>query len=166
MPLIDAFRPDIDDGEAGFGRPDRIIADLGVALRVAKHAAAEIARAHLRAEADAEKRLALLQRHADPIDLAADEIVLVVGAHRAAENDAGGCSAIVSRQRVAEPRPPHVEPVAEFTQGVADASGRGMFLVQNDQDRQLHELTNSSASVGFLMSRRPQIQSPRARRML
>jgi hypothetical protein len=43
------------------------------------------------------------------------------------------------RQRLAEPRPPHVKRVAELLQGVAEASRRGMLLVQNDQDRMLHE---------------------------
>jgi hypothetical protein len=43
------------------------------------------------------------------------------------------------RQWIAEPRPPHVEPVAELAQGIADATGRGMLLVQNDQDRLLHD---------------------------
>ena len=42
---------------------------------------------HLRAEADAEERRLLLQRHADPVDLGANEVVLVVGAHRPAEDD-------------------------------------------------------------------------------
>src|ERR1700689_538986 len=43
------------------------------------------------------------------------------------------------RQRIAEPRPAHVEPVAELTQGIADTARRGMLLVQNDQDRLLHD---------------------------
>src|SRR5580692_694993 len=43
------------------------------------------------------------------------------------------------RQRIAEPRPAHVEPVAELAQGIADATGRGMLLVQDDQDRLLHD---------------------------
>jgi hypothetical protein len=90
VPLIDAFRPGLDKGKAGGGRPDRVIANLGMTVRVAKHFAAELPRAHLRAEADAEKGLVLFQRHRDPIDLAVDEIVVVVGAHRTAEDDGGG----------------------------------------------------------------------------
>src|SRR5579863_4326082 len=109
MPLIDAFRPDIDDGEAGFGRTDRVIADFGTALRMAKHPAAEMPRAHLRTKADAKERLVFFQGHADPFDLAANEIVLIVGAHRPAEDDAGRMFAHRLRQRVAKPRPPHVK---------------------------------------------------------
>ncbi len=82
---------------------------------------------HLRAEADAEERLVLAQRHADPIDLAADEIVLVVGAHRAAEDDGGGMIGHGRRQRIAEPRPAHVERIAELAQRVADAARRGVL---------------------------------------
>ena len=58
--------------------------------------AAEMVRQHLRAEADAEKRLFLLERHREPIDLAADEIVGIVRAHGAAENDGAGMAAMVS----------------------------------------------------------------------
>jgi len=89
VPLVDAFRPLLDDGKAGGGGPDRVIANLGAALGMAKHLAAELAREHLRAETDAEIGLVLAQRHGGQIDLAPDEIVLIVGAHRAAEDDAG-----------------------------------------------------------------------------
>src|SRR5579872_3808907 len=59
VPLIDAFRPDADGRETRFSRPDRVIADLGMAVRMAKDAAAQIARAHLRAEANTEEWLVL-----------------------------------------------------------------------------------------------------------
>src|SRR6185437_2861249 len=124
VPLIDAFRPDADGSEAGVGRPDRVIADFGVALGMAEHAAAEMPGAHLRAEADAEKRLLLPKRHADPADLAADELVLVVGAHGAAEDDGGGVVRHGVRQRLAEARPAHVERIAELPQRIADTARR------------------------------------------
>ena len=110
---------------------------------MAKHFAAELAREHLGAETDAEKRLALLERHADPIDLAPDEIVLVVGAHRTAEDDGAGMFRHGRRQRIAEARPAHVERVAELAQRIADAAGRGVLLVQDDQDRLLHDAGDS-----------------------
>jgi hypothetical protein len=43
------------------------------------------------------------------------------------------------RQPIAEARPPHVQRVAELLQSVAEAAGRRVLLVQNDQDRMLHE---------------------------
>jgi hypothetical protein len=107
---------------------------------VAKHVAAEMPGAHLRAEADTEKRLALLERHADPFNLAANEIVLVVGAHRAAENDAGRVLAHCVRQRVAKSRAANVERIAEIPQRVADTSGRRILRVQDNQNRLVHEL--------------------------
>jgi hypothetical protein len=61
VPLVDAFRPLLDDGKAGGGGPDRVIANLGAALGMAKHLAAELAREHLRAETDAEIGLVLAQ---------------------------------------------------------------------------------------------------------
>src|SRR5262249_13437434 len=90
----------------------------------------------LRAETNAEERLVLLQRHGCPLDFATYEFVVVVGAHRAAENNCRGMIAHSLRQRIAKARPAHVKPVPEPVQRVADSTGRGMFLVQNDQDRQ------------------------------
>jgi hypothetical protein len=43
-----------------------------------KDAGAETARTHLRAEANAEKRLALLQRHADPVTIKLTYLVSIV----------------------------------------------------------------------------------------
>ena len=109
------------------------------AARVAKHFAAKKFGAHLRAETDAEERLVVFYRHADPFDFAADVIVAVVDAHGAAENDRGGMLGHGRRQWIAEARPPHVQRVAELLQSVAEAAGRRVFLVQNGQDRMLHE---------------------------
>src|ERR1700727_750332 len=60
------------------------------------------------------------------------------------------------RQRIAEPRPAHVEPVAELAQGIADAARRGMLLVQNDQDRLLHD-PSIRTCVKPVLSRSPAI---------
>ncbi len=139
VPLIDLFRPGIDDGKTRIGRPDRVIADLGMTLRMRENLAAQRPGAHLRAEADAEERLVLLERNRDPVDLAADEIVGVVGAHRPAENHRAGMLRQARRQRIAEPRPAHVELVAELRQGTADTARRGMLLVQDDQNRLWHD---------------------------
>ena len=76
-----------------------MVADFGLALRVPIHAAAEMARQHLRAETDAQERLPLFQRDADPVDFAAHEVVLVIGAHRAAEDDCAGVVVRSCRQR-------------------------------------------------------------------
>src|SRR5262249_27271006 len=76
MPLIDLLRPGIAHHAADIGGPDRVIADLGVAIGMAVGATAEMMRQHLGAEADAEKRLLLLERHGEPIDLATDESVV------------------------------------------------------------------------------------------
>ena len=91
---------------------------------------------HLRAQADAEKRPLLAQGNLDPVDLAADIIVGIVGAHRAAENDRAGMLIQRFRQGIAEPRTPDVEGMAERAQRIADpARGRGL-LVEDDQNRQ------------------------------
>jgi len=95
---------------------------------------AERLRQHLRAKADPEIWLALPERHADPFDLALDDLVVIVGALRAAEDHRGGVLVEGVGQRIAEPRPPDVEPKATLLQLMADAAGRGQFAVENDQD--------------------------------
>src|SRR5262249_10834594 len=59
VPLVDLLRPGIADHAADIGRPDRVIADLRVAVGMPVDPAAEVMRQHLRAQADAEKRLLL-----------------------------------------------------------------------------------------------------------
>ena len=119
------------------GRADRVVADLGALIDVAEHARAERARHHLRAEADAENGLLLRDRHVDPVDLLADELVGVVGALRPAENDRAGVVRHRGRQRIAETRAADVERIAEARERGAGAAGSRMLLVQDQQDRLL-----------------------------
>jgi hypothetical protein len=101
MPLIDMIRPDLADLAALERRPDRVIADLDMALAVEIHPSAKMPRQHLAAEADPEIRLVFLQRHADPVDLAFDEIEIVIGALRSAEDHRAGMLLERFRQRIA-----------------------------------------------------------------
>ena len=71
VPLVDMIGPVLQTARPAGGRADRVVADLGVAMRVRLDLGAELMRQHLRAEADAEIRLLLLQRHPEPVDLAA-----------------------------------------------------------------------------------------------
>ncbi len=80
----------------------------------------------------------LLERHLEPVDLAADERVLVVGALRAAENDGAGVVLQRLGQRIVEARPADVECKPAALESVADAAGRRVLLMQHDQDRQAH----------------------------
>ncbi len=89
---------------------------------------------HLRAETDAEKRSALLQRHADPVGLLAHEVVRIVGAHRPAEDDRAGMLLHRLRQRVAEARLADVELEALRRQHLPKLSRARMLLVENNQD--------------------------------
>src|SRR5262249_8151095 len=139
VPLIDAFRPGLDYGKPGRGRPHRVIADLGVAGEMTKHLAAEMLRAHLRAEANAEKRRVVAQRHADPVGLAADEFITVIGAHRTAENHGGGMVRHGFRQDIPKARPPYGARIPQQLQSKPDAAWGRMFLVQDDQDGKMHE---------------------------
>ena len=149
MPLIDLLRPGIADVTPDLGRPDRIIADLGVTVGVLVDAAAEMVSQHLRAQADAEKRLLLLERDLEPVDLAADEIVGVVGAHRTAEIDGAGMSCHGLGQRVAEARAAQIERIAALAQGVTDTPRRRSLLMHDDQNRRQHRVIMSSNAPGF-----------------
>ena len=117
-------------------RADRVISDLRAAFGVRRHPGAELPREHLRAQANPQERPLLPERHLDPVDLPADVVVRVVGAHRAAENDRAGMAVQRLRKRIAEPGTPDIEGMAERPQRIADAARRRGFLVQDDQDRQ------------------------------
>ena len=95
----------------------------------------EVAGEQLRAEAEADQRRLLGQRHRHPVGLVPQVVVAVIGAHRAAENDGAGMPCQRRRQRIAEPRAPDVEPVAAPLQVLTDPTGGGMLLMQDDQDR-------------------------------
>ena len=60
VPLIDVVGPVLADRAAFGGRPDRVVADLGVAVGMLVDPGAEPLGQHLRAKADAEERLLLL----------------------------------------------------------------------------------------------------------
>src|SRR5689334_6924279 len=102
MPLINLLRPRIADRAPDLGRPDRVVADLGMAVGMRIDPATKMARQHLGAEADAEKRLVLLERHRDPVGLTTHEFVRIVGAGRAAEDDRARMLRQRFRQWIAE----------------------------------------------------------------
>ncbi len=91
---------------------------------------------HLRTQANSQKRPLLPERHGNPVDLLANEIIRVVGAHRAAEDGRAGMAIQRFRQRIAEPRTPDVQPMSERPQRIADPARRRCFLVQDDENRQ------------------------------
>jgi hypothetical protein len=96
---------------------------------------AELHGEHLRAEANAEEWPLLAQGNLDPVDLAADVLVRIVGAHRPTEEHGAGMIIQRPRQRIAETRTADVETVAERAQRIADAARRGRLLMQDDEDR-------------------------------
>src|SRR5262245_28832043 len=130
MPLIDLLRPRIAERAPKLGRADRVIADLGLALRMQIDPAAKMARQHLGAEADAEERFALLERHRDPVGLAAHEFIRIVGAHRAAEDDRARMLRQSVGQRVTKAWPANVERIAALLQPMTDPARRGIVAMQ------------------------------------
>ena len=142
VPLIDLLRPRIDDGKTRGGRPDRVIADLGMARGCGKTLPPS-ARAHICAPRQMPRNgLSSLSGTLIQSISRRMKSSVVVGAHRAAENHRAGMVAQARRQRIAEPRPAHVERVAELRQGTADTARRGMLLVQDDQYRLWHDRQN------------------------
>src|SRR5262249_40059936 len=138
MPLIDLLRPGIANLAADVGRADRVIAHLGMAIGMLVHTAAEMVREHLRAEADAEKRLLLPQRYGEPIDLAANEIGAGVRAHGTTEKDGGGMTGHGRGQLIVKAGAADVEPITALAQRVTDTPRARGLLVQDDQNRLRH----------------------------
>src|SRR6266700_5500153 len=101
-----------------------------------RHTGAELLGEHLGTEANAEEWPLLAQRDLDPVDLAANVIVRVVGAHGPDENHGTGMRVQSGWQRIDETRTADVELIAERAQDVADPAGTRAFLMQDDQDRQ------------------------------
>src|SRR5262249_49404648 len=135
MPLINLLRPRIADRAPDLGRTDRVIADLGMTIGMRIDPTAKMARQHLGAEADAEKRLCLLQRHRDPVGLATHELVCIVGAGWATEDDGAGVLRKRFRQRIAKAWMADVKRMAALLQRMANATGRGIVAVQDGQNR-------------------------------
>src|SRR5580765_643945 len=63
VPMVDALRPVRAERMSSRGRTDRVIADLGAALRMRRDPGAELPGEHLSAQANAEKRTLLAQRN-------------------------------------------------------------------------------------------------------
>ena len=134
VPLIHLLGPRIADAASNIGRLDGIITDLGMAVGVLVDPTAEVMRQHLRPEADAEKRLVLPQRNCEPVDFPADEIIFVIRAHGAAENDGTGMLPERVRQGIAEARAPHIQCIATLTQRMAYSTWSGGFLMHHDEN--------------------------------
>src|SRR5690606_40008812 len=101
MPMVDACRP-IPETACGGRWTDRIIADFHALFGVLINAGTQISRQHLRAEANPEKWLILLECNANPFRFDLAVIVGIVGAHRSAENDRAGMILQCIGQRLAE----------------------------------------------------------------
>src|SRR6516225_10660441 len=132
MPVVDVIRPVRTNLQPGRRGMDRIIADLRATLRMRRNTGAKLLCQHLRAETDTEEWTLLGERHGDPVDLAANELIAVVGAHRAAENHGAGVVLQGFGKHIAKARPPYIEPVSELSQRVADPARSRGFLMQDD----------------------------------
>src|SRR5262245_6089072 len=146
MPLIDMIGPVRTNLASGLCWPDRIIANLGVAVRVWKNTGAQLARQHLCAKTDTEIWFFVAKRDLDPVDLAAHELFIVVGALGSAKNDSAGVIVHRVRQRVAEARPPDVKRMTELRQSLPDAAWRRMLLVKNKKDWLQHVIRQGIAA--------------------
>src|SRR5262249_15535422 len=138
VPLIDLLGPWVADCKSALSRADRIATYLRMSVRGWVDAAAEMTRGQLGAKANAEARFALLERHRHPTDFPAYKVILVIGAHRAAEDDRARMLGHVRRQRVTIARAANVERKTTLHQSVPDPAGRGALLMQHNKNRQSH----------------------------
>src|SRR5215475_13001893 len=90
---------------------------------------------HLSAEAYAKKGPPLPQGDFDPVNPPADVVVGIVGAHRTTEDQSARVIIERFRESVAKTRAANVQTVSQRSQHIADAAGRRIFLVQDDQKR-------------------------------
>ena len=135
VPLIDVVGPVRQIARPAGGRPDRVIADLGVALGMLVDARAEMVRQHLRAEADAEERLALLERHRRSSRSRGGRIssssLALFGPPKmtapAWPSSVSGSGSPKRGRRMSSVKP-------RFLSAMADAAGGRMLLMQDDQD--------------------------------
>src|SRR5262249_36709559 len=108
---------------------------------------------HLRAETDPKERLSLAQRHLDPVDFVAHELVRIVGTHRAAEDD--GADVVGERigERIAVARAPDIHGDAARLEVMADPSGGRMLLMEDDQDGLRLRRPHGASRMAFLSTR-------------
>src|SRR5262249_43719469 len=116
-------RPFPTDVASGFRRPDRIVADFSMTLRMRVDARTEVAGHHLRTKADSEIRLLVAQRHTDPVDLPMHKLLVVIGTLRTPEDNCAGMVIHCLRQRVAKAGASDVERMAKPRQRLADSAG-------------------------------------------
>src|SRR5512143_2480373 len=119
--MVGPFRTDL---ASSVSRTDRIIAYLGMTLRMWKDRSTEMARHHLRAKANPEIRFFIAQWHADPVDLSPHELFIVVGALWAAKNSRASVLIHRVRQRITETRTTNIERIAKLRQSLTNAAGR------------------------------------------
>src|SRR5215472_801598 len=146
VPVVDVIRPVRTNLQPGRRGTDRIIADLRATLRMRRNTGAKLLCQHLRAEADAEEWTLLGERDGDPVDLAANEFIAVVRAHRAAENHGARMALQGFGKLIAKARPPYTERISKLSQRIADPTRSRRFLMQDDQHRQ--ERPGSQGALG------------------
>src|SRR5262245_62093230 len=77
VPLVDVVGPISTDRTSRFGRPDRIVTNLGMTFGVRIDGGTKLTRHHLRTETNAEVRLVVAQWDADPVDLPTHEFFII-----------------------------------------------------------------------------------------
>ena len=115
-------------------RADGVIADLGAAFVMLIDPMAQMPRHELGAQAQAEIGHILLQGDADEVHLLPDEIALVIGAHRPAEDHHARVIAQIGGQGIAQHRAAHVEPISARCEQPPDTPWRGMLLMENHEN--------------------------------
>ena len=97
--------------------------------------AAQLVGQHLRAQTQAQKRLAGLQHLADPRGFLAQPVMIVIGPHRPAENHGTGMFVERVGQGLSQRRAADIQRVAALDQQTPDATGGRMGLMQNNDNR-------------------------------
>jgi hypothetical protein len=100
-----------------------MIANLYLALWMWADPLPKVAGKHLSAKANAKKWLLLLERNPDPIYLAPQPGIFIIGAHGPAKNHGANMLIQRFRERITKPRPPHIERIALRQQKTTESAG-------------------------------------------
>jgi hypothetical protein len=134
VPLVHVVRESaIAEAMPMFRRMDGVIADFHTSLRVRTDPVAKMASEHLGAKTNAKKGRVFFKREPDPVYFLAQPGIIVVDAHRTAEDNHAGIASERFRQWIAETGTPAVKFTSLCAQQLPQPPRSRMLLMQDNE---------------------------------
>src|SRR5436190_4780501 len=146
MPMVHMAGPCTERRARRCGRY-RIVANLDKLVGMRLNRAPQMLGEHLRAKADAKQRYTLPERNRDPVDLALDEVIGIIGAHRASENDGTSMVGEGGGKLLTQTGTANIEHNTLLAQHDADTAWGRSLRVDNDQYAANHALRSQSDNL-------------------